>query len=51
MVDAFAMSAVWLVDGFDEWVFGSILVGDFASFVFGTVVDDDDLNILSERNE
>ena len=51
MVDAFTMSAVWLVDSFDEWVLGGILVGDFASFVFGAVIDDNDLNILSERNE
>jgi hypothetical protein len=51
MVDAFAMSAVWLVDGFDEWVLGRILIGDLTGFVFGAIVDDDDFNVFSEWDE
>ena len=51
MVDAFAMSAIWLVDGFDEWVFGCILVSNLTRFVFGTIINDDDFDVFPKWDE
>ena len=51
MIDSFAMPAIRLMDGPDKRISSRIIVGDDPGVVFGSIIDDQNFNLIPERGQ